>query len=110
MYMMRSPYGLGAASAAQDIQAAGAMVLAASKFTGPAAPFVAVAGVAAELLGSLGVGAGCGQSCITASASADKAQPIFYQNLQTYMALPKPRAESAQAAGSCHFRFLVGWL
>ena len=109
--MTRLPYGLGAASGAQDLTAAGAMVLSGAKFTGPAAPFVAVAGVAAELLGALGVGAGCGQSCITASAFADKAQPIFYQNLQTYMALPKPRAASAQAAALAVFDALwAGYL
>jgi hypothetical protein len=74
------------------------MLLSAAAFTGPAAPFVAAAGAAAELLGAIGVGKGCGQNCITASEYANKAEALLKQNLDTYKSLPVPRAKSAQAA------------
>ena len=98
MYLMRQ--GLGAAAPTSTIveTSVGAALLSAAPFTGPAAPFVALAGGVSDLLAAIGVGAGCGQSCITASQYADKAQALMLQNLQTYMALAKPRAQSAQAA------------
>ena len=51
-----------------------------------------------ELLGAIGIGSGCGQSCITASEYANKAQNLLIQNLATYQALSSPRAKSAQSA------------
>jgi hypothetical protein len=59
---------------------------------------VAAAGAAAELLGAIGIGAGCGQNCITASEYANKAEALLKQNLDTYMGLSIPRYKSAQAA------------
>lgn len=104
MYVMQPfQYGLGAASGAQDIQAVGATLLSGAAFTGPAAPFVAGAGAVAELLGAIGIGAGCGQNCITASDYANKAQALLVQNLATYQALPSPRAKSAQTAAASIF-------
>lgn len=76
----------------------GAALLTAAPFAGPAAPFLAVAGLAADLLAVLGVGSGCGQSCVLSSKYADQANQILQQNLDTYMALPIPRDPQAQVA------------
>jgi hypothetical protein len=76
----------------------GAGLLAAAPFAGPAAPFLAVAGIAAELLASFGVGSGCGQSCILSSQYANQAENVFRQNITTYFNLPVPRDPTAQAA------------
>ena len=64
----------------------------------PANLFLAVAGGVAELLGAIGIGKGCGQTCITATEFANQAEGYLRQNLNTYMALPTPRAQSAQTA------------
>ena len=96
--------GLGAAPISTVVETSvGAGLLMAAPFTGPAAPFVALAGGVADLLAAVGVGTGCGQSCITASQYADKAQAILYQNLQAYMAVPTPRPKSIQAAALANF-------
>src|SRR5215469_8532482 len=39
---------------------AGSVLLTAAPFAGPAAPFLAIAGGVAELLGAIGIGRGCG--------------------------------------------------
>lgn len=41
---------------------------------------------------------GCGPTCIQASDYANQAEPILRNNLNTYLALPKPRSQSQQAA------------
>ena len=41
---------------------------------------------------------GCGPSCVMASGYAQDSQTVLYDNLKKYMALPKPRAASVQAA------------
>ena len=76
----------------------GAGLLAAAPFAGPAAPFLAVAGIAAELLATFGVGSGCGQSCILSSQYANQAETVFRQNITTYFSLAVPRSATAQAA------------
>ena len=76
----------------------GAALLTAAPFAGPAAPFLAVAGLASDLLAVLGVGSGCGQSCVLSSKYADQANQVLQQNLDTYMGLPVPRDPQAQAA------------
>lgn len=76
----------------------GAGLLAAAPFTGPAAPFVAVAGLAAEFLAKFGVGSGCGPTCALSTAYANKAESILQQNIATYFNLPTPRAATAQQA------------
>jgi hypothetical protein len=96
--MLTNQYRGFGASGDQYLQAGGAALLSASKFTGPAAPFVAVAGIAIELLAAIGVGKGCGNTCITASKYADKAEALLKQNLDTYKALATPRSKSAQTA------------
>lgn len=94
----------GAATAATQIingkylSGVGTALLTAAPYTGPAAPFVAVAGAAAEILGAIGIGQGCGQTCITATAYANQAEDVLRQNLNTYMAQPTPRYQSAQTA------------
>jgi hypothetical protein len=80
------------------VSGTGAALLAAAPFAGPAAPFVAVAGVALELLGQMGVGSGCGQKCVLSTAYANKAEQVFQQNCNTYFGLPAPRTVSQQQA------------
>jgi len=41
---------------------------------------------------------GCGQSCVITSNWADQAEALLKQNLAAYLALPTPRAQSAQQA------------
>ena len=72
-------------------------LLSAAPFTGPAAPFVAAAGAAAALLAAMGVGSGCGQTCVISTKYANQAEAVLKQNLQTYLA-QRPRYYSAQQA------------
>ena len=76
----------------------GAGLLAAAPFSGPAAPFLAVAGVVAELLAKFGVGSGCGSTCVLSSEYANQAEAALQQNINTYFALPAPRTQSQQQA------------
>src|SRR5215469_1091197 len=62
-------YGLGVTD--PYLTTAGSGVMAVAPATGPAAPFVAAAGAVISLLGQLGVGAGCGPTCIAASNDAN---------------------------------------
>jgi len=80
------------------ITAAGSGLITASAFTGPAAPFVALAGILTSALGSLGIGVGCGNSCIEASDVVNYAECVMAQNLETYLGMPCPRSQAAQAA------------
>lgn len=80
------------------VSGAGTALLTAAMIPSPATPFLAIAGAAAEILGAIGIGKGCGQTCILASQYANKAEPILQQNLDTYMAQPTPRSQSAQTA------------
>jgi hypothetical protein len=59
---------------------------------------LAIAGVALELLGAMGVGSGCGQTCVLSTAYANKAESIFQQNCNTYFGLSAPRTVSQQQA------------
>jgi hypothetical protein len=77
---------------------AGSVLLTASMVPGPQQIFLAVAGAAAELLGAIGIGKGCGNTCIEATAFANQAEPLLQQNLATYMAIPAPRTQSEQQA------------
>lgn len=80
------------------VKGTGAALLAAAPFAGPAAPFLAVAGVALELLGQMGVGSGCGQKCVLSTSYANKAETTFRQNCDTYFGLASPRTVSQQEA------------
>ena len=63
----------------------------------PASPFLAIAGAAASFLAAMGVGSGCGQSCVLSSQYANQIEALLKQNLNTYLAL-NPRYYSAQQA------------
>jgi len=83
-------------SAASSITAS---LLALSPATGPAAPFVAIAGALASFVtGVLGIGKGCGESCITATEFANYFGCLIQVNLYTYLSLPVPRTTAQQAA------------
>ena len=97
-----------AASAVQDytssgggskyVSGTGAALIAASPFIPVAGAFIALAGVALELLGQMGVGSGCGQKCVLSTAYANKAESILRQNHDIYLSLPAPRTVSQQQA------------
>ena len=91
-------YGLGAAGTTGQKAAAsvGAGIVAASPFTGPAAPFVALAGTLVEIFSS--VFGGCGSSCTLSSQAANQVEQVLKQNLDAYMAVPTPRPRSVQVA------------
>lgn len=75
----------------------GSAILTAAPFAGPiGAPIMLVAGAVAELLGAIGIGRGCGQTCIKASQYANQAEPLLQQNLDAYLAVPAPRPQSIQ--------------
>lgn len=85
------------------ITAAGSALLTGAMIPSPAAPFLAIAGGIAELLGSIGIGRGCGQTCIQASQYADQAEGYLKQNYATYFSLPSPRTASQKAAALALF-------
>jgi len=99
--------GLGA-SGSQLVSGAGASLLSAAPLTGPAAPFVAVAGSIAEFLGAMGIGSGCGQTCVVSSNYANQAELLLKQNLGTYQALSAPRCIQAQSAAEQNFTTVWG--
>jgi hypothetical protein len=53
---------------------------------------------------------GCGQSCIVTSNWANQAEDLLKKNLAAYMALPMPRALSAQAAYVANFDAIWNYL
>jgi hypothetical protein len=59
---------------------------AAAKIPSPATPFLLAAAGIANLLATLGVGAGCGSTCIQATAVVNQAEPALLANLQQYEA------------------------
>ena len=90
MYMQRLPYGLGASGSSSS--SGGASVTTSLIQAGISAAMIILAGPIKKLI------SGCGPSCVMASNYANDAQNVLYNNLKTYMALPKPRAASVQAA------------
>lgn len=68
----------------------------------PVGPVVAVAGLVAQMLAVLGVGSGCGQTCVLSSRYADAAEKLLLQNLQTYFA-QTGRNRAAQSAALGNF-------
>lgn len=93
-------YGLGAVS--QTVAATGGVLMSMAPIP-VAGPFIAIAGAVTELLASIGIGAGCGNTCIQASDYANQAETLLQQNLAAYMALPTPRPASAQQAAMQNF-------
>lgn len=62
----------------------------------------ALAGVTL-LITHLIANSGCGQTCIQATEYANQAGDLLTQNLNAYMALPTPRAQSAQTQALANF-------
>jgi len=87
---------VGAYASAGGSIAAGILEL--SPVTGPAAPFVALAGALVALATGMGIGHGCGSSCIEATDVVNYAECVMALNLQTYLGLPCPRSAVANAA------------
>lgn len=87
----------------------GSSIMALSPLAGPAAPFVALAGLAVTGLSNLfaTVFSGCGQTCVQASQLVDKVFTDYWKpNLEQYMALPV-RNRAAQQAALAVFDY--GW-
>jgi len=80
------PMGLGAtlpvSTMAED--SAATALTAAAAIPSPATPFLLAAAGIAKLLATLGVGAGCGNTCIQATAVVNQAEPALLANLQGY--------------------------
>lgn len=68
-----------------------------------AGPIGAIAGGVIALLGAIGVGQGCGQTCIAATEYANQSATLMQQNMQAYFSLPSPRPKSAQTAALANF-------
>lgn len=82
--------------------AAGALFSAAA-IPSPATPFLAIAGGIASLLATVGVGSGCGQTCVLSSNYANQAEALLQQNVNAYLALPQPRSTIDQQAALANF-------
>jgi len=95
-----SSLGTPVASAVGGTAAAGALGISASL----AVPLVgaALAGITFAVI-KLIQNSGCGVTCVETSQWANQAEPLLRQNLDAYFALPKPRAQSAQAAALANF-------
>ena len=102
MYLASRARGLGA-TGGQEIAASGGVLLSAAPFAGPAAPFLAIAGGIAEFLGAMGVGSGCGSTCVLSTQYANQAEALLQQNIAAYFAIPSPRPLSAQKAALANF-------
>ena len=101
--------GLGA-STAQTIEAStgstlasAAGVLAATGVGAVPAAIVAVAAGIAEMLAALGVGSGCGQTCVLSSNYANQASALLDKNIAAYFAISPPRPLAAQQAAIQNF-------
>ncbi len=65
---------------------------------GPFAPFAAIGvGLFALLSNVFGLGSGCGQTCVQATAVVNQVEPFLKQNLQAYMAGGHTLSEQATA-------------
>ena len=74
---LQNPYSFGFGAVSPVTASAGQVVMASAPLAGPGAPFVAVAGAITELLASIGIGAGCGQTCIQATDYANQAEVLL---------------------------------
>ena len=86
----------GAPVSTKILASVGGALSSAIPFSGPAAPFVAIAAGVVELLAVLGVGSGCGQTCVLSTQYANKAGSLIDQNLAAYFSIPPPRLKSQQ--------------
>lgn len=90
LLMFVNRYGLGAPSAILPAAggaaaATGGIIAAAVPSLALAGPIGAAVGGVLALLGVLGVGGGCGQSCITASNDANAIEAALKANLQAFL-------------------------
>jgi hypothetical protein len=88
------------------VSGAGTLILSSAPFAGPAAPIVAIAGavvtIAGQIMSFVGLGDGCGQSCILTSDWANKAEVLLRQNITAYFNSPV-RNQSTQTAALAGF-------
>jgi hypothetical protein len=95
--------GLGASTSSTIEASVGSALASAVPLSGPAAPFVAIAAGIAELMATLGIGSGCGATCVQSSNFANQVQAPLEQNISTYFAITPPRPQSAQTAALAVF-------
>jgi hypothetical protein len=103
MYVAQPSRGFGAVSGKQEVSAVGGALVNAGQYLGPAAPFVQIAGLITEFLGQMGVGSGCGQSCVLATQYANQMESLLMQNITAYFSIAAPRPLSAQRAALANF-------
>ena len=88
------------------ISGAGSLIMAASVFAGPAAPIVAIAGgvvmVAGQIMSMIGLGDGCGQTCVQTSQWANQASAQLDALMAAYFGSPI-RNQSTQAEALAAF-------
>ena len=95
--------GLGTSTSSTIEASVGSTLASAVPLSGPAAPFVAIAAGISEMLAALGVGSGCGQTCVLSSNYANQAEALLQKNIAAYFAITPPRAASVQAAALANF-------
>ena len=88
---------LGSGGGSKYLSGTGAQLLAAAPFTPPPAGVIlAVAGAALEFLGAMGVGSGCGQTCVLSTQYANQAGALLDQLMESYFGYPAPRTVTQQ--------------
>ena len=107
MYVRQPSRGIGA-TGAQDLIATGGAIMGAAPYTGPAAPFVAIGGLITQFLGEMGVGSGCGQTCVLSTQYANQAESLLRQNLAAYQALLDASAAIGANGGAGQLRYDLG--
>lgn len=92
----------GSPTVGGKISGAGGMIMAASPFAGPAAPVLAIVGavvsVAGQIVAFVGLGDGCGKSCILTSDWANKAEALLRQNIDAYFSSSVRNVSTQQTA------------
>ena len=94
---------MGASTAGVVEASVGSALAQAAPLTGPAAPVLLIASAISEFLGAMGVGSGCGQTCVLSSKYANQAEAYLKQNISAYFAINPPRPQSAQTAALQNF-------
>lgn len=101
-------YGAGTGVAAPV--AGGALATAAAIPASLAIPIVGAAFAGIWLGIQAILNSGCGQSCVITSNWANQAEALLKKNLAAYLALPTPRAQSAQQAYLSNFDAVWNYL
>jgi hypothetical protein len=82
--ILNSHHGMGSTLSTTSSQI-GSALIAGSAATGPAAPFVAAAGAAAELVGAVAnLFSGCGATCTLATSIVNQVEPYLQTNMENY--------------------------